>query len=169
MTSDLKGQGHFIFLFFYGSGNFVDWFGKVTKSMNSVLMWFRMFNLNFGHDLDLWPWRSCHQWSTWLHKYVIGKTLVSLPGAQKCPNLDFNKLRSKVTMTSEVKDPGHFVCLFCCGSGNFVDCFWKVTKSMNSVLMWFRMFNLNSGHDLDLCSDFGGHVTNEVSNSINMG
>ncbi len=52
MTSEVKGQGHFRFLF---SGNFVDWFWKVTKSMNSVLMWLGMFNANFGHDLDRWP------------------------------------------------------------------------------------------------------------------
>ncbi len=39
-------------------------------------------------------------------------TFVAFPGAQKCPNLDFNKLRSKVTMTSEVKGQGHFIFLF---------------------------------------------------------
>ncbi len=38
---------------------------------------------------------------------------------------------------------------------------------MTSVLMWFGMFNLNLV--ITLTSDLGGHVTNKISDCINMG
>ncbi len=149
MTSEVKGQGHFIILLFYGSGKFIDWFWKVTKSINGVFIWFTMFNLNFRHDLDLWPWRSFHQWSPWSHKWELGK-LIFLLWCWEALKLGFLTDWCKGYNDLWGQRSRSFYNFIFYGPGKFIDWFWKVTKSINGVFMWFTMFNLNFEHDLDL-------------------